>query len=131
MNRSPCLTMSGWYAERACKSCWPTRRMSRLSGAWAAAGVTTNASRSRSAIRRMLMAGNCSVAAGAEPCRRARSAARGEGGDGAASEGVDAVVHDVAAVPLDLVPHDVVPPGLGDQPLPEIAVRHGLLAGAQ
>src|SRR5258705_7219479 len=59
------------------------------------------------------------------------SAARRERGDGAARQGIDALVHDVAAVALDLVPDDVVAPRLGDQALPQIAVGDRLLAGAQ
>src|SRR5688500_16979727 len=44
--------------------------------------------------------------------RELGSAAGGESGDGAAGEGVHAVVHDVAAVAAHLVPDDVVAAGL-------------------
>src|SRR5436853_2356664 len=64
------------------------------------------------------------------PARRG-SAARSERGDRAARQGVDALVHDIAAVPLHLVPDDVVAPRLGDEALPEIAVGDRLLPGAQ
>src|SRR5215510_1852525 len=34
MTRLPCLWIVGWYAERPCRSSWPTSSISRASGPW-------------------------------------------------------------------------------------------------
>src|SRR5215475_9127365 len=49
MTRSPCLCTSGWYAERACRSCWPTSRMFCASGADCAAASATRPASNRRA----------------------------------------------------------------------------------
>src|SRR4029450_1111102 len=65
MKRPPCLWIVGWYAERPCRSSWPTSSMSRASAPWPR-GVWADTDHATAEIRTRLST--------ISECRRSREA---------------------------------------------------------